>query len=808
MFTTIALFNLTIGFCNQNKTIMKTLLISIAILLSGTFFTQTPGNVGTANLTGWFLPDNLPNGDVTSWTTAYPTAANAITVNDVAPPYALATNTPAGNVSNYNTTIEFTNNTYASLKGFQNTASLNLLDNNSVSSAEGTFFNAYYLPTFTSNNHMMIYNESGSDGIQVRNLGAKGRIAIGANTYVSTLASRDWFEDFTPSIVSYRGNRSSSTSMESFYQSDEFVGGVASQSSGNTGLYFGYRPTTTNSAYNGYLHEFIFFNRDLTDVEMRRVNTYLAIKYGVTLVNTGGGAQGDYESTNGSLVWDASNGSSYHHDVVGLARDDAQGLLQKQSHAFDDSTRIYIDNLSAHNQANTGTFVNDNSYIMIGHNDDLNCSSLASIAEVPSGFNIVSRLAREWKITKTNFAQDFNLDLTLNQCTNPTAADIANLKLLIDTDGDFTNALVVENGSGVNISYANGVFTIQDLDNTLIPDNSTSFITIGFEQTDVQVASNINTICVGESIQLIFSSSNAVGTFDAVYTDGVNNYTLSNISNGHMEIVTPTVSTTYSIVSAQPFLNCCSAPVGVTDVIITVNSIPVVVANSSSMIFCEGDSVSIFGSGASTYQWSPVINDNAYFIPTASGTYTVTGTDVNGCIASDDVSITMIDKYPLFLGNDTTICPQAPLEIEVEDIFSSYEWQNGSQDPYYSVSNGGTYYLTVIDANNCSYSDTITVDISDKCSETLYVPNVFTPNGDNLNETFYVYGLGIDNYEIQIYNRWGNLVYESIDIEEEWNGTTQNGMDAPTGVYVYVISYRKDGSADYRKAQGHITIMR
>ena len=101
---------------------------------------------------------------------------------------------------------------------------------------------------------------------------------------------------------------------------------------------------------------------------MNKIHSYLAVKYGITLENTGGGTQGDYLATTGTTIWDASVNSSYHNDVIGIGRDDNQALLQKQSHSFYDIERLYIDFLQPTNVSNSGIINSDTSYVMMGNN--------------------------------------------------------------------------------------------------------------------------------------------------------------------------------------------------------------------------------------------------------------------------------------------------------------------------------------------------------------------------------------------------------------------------------------------------------
>ena len=85
--------------------------------------------------------------------------------------------------------------------------------------------------------------------------------------------------------------------------------------------------------------------------------------------------------------------------------------LQKQSHQLDDSTRIYINTLQTTNTANSGVFSSNISYVVMGNDNGVMCSSTSSLAEMPSGCGLFSRIEREWKVTKTNFGQLFNVDL-------------------------------------------------------------------------------------------------------------------------------------------------------------------------------------------------------------------------------------------------------------------------------------------------------------------------------------------------------------------------------------------------------------
>jgi hypothetical protein len=110
------------------------------------------------------------------------------------------------------------------------------------------------------------------------------------------------------------------------------------------------------------------------------------------------------------------------------------------------------------------------------------CDNGGAHSEVPSACNLLSRLEREWKLTNTNMSNDFNVDMTLGPCPAFSAINAANLRLLVDDDGDFSNGGTTcyfnGDGTGVVITYSNSVVGISNISNAHIPMNNTSFITL------------------------------------------------------------------------------------------------------------------------------------------------------------------------------------------------------------------------------------------------------------------------------------------------------------------------------------------
>jgi trimeric autotransporter adhesin len=235
-------------------------------------------------------------------------------------------------------------------------------------------------------------------------------------------------------------------------------------------LLIGYGTWDINNPFPGDIMEVAWYNRALTNTERDKINSYLGIKNAVTLSS-------DYLSATGTKIWDQTVNSSYSNDIFGLARDDKSGLFQKQANQNDGTAILYLSTLAASNSLNSGTFTSDNSFVLIGNNADVVCATSASNSEVPSG--ILSRVAREWKITNTNFGQTFSIDVTLSACAGTSSVTASDLRLLVDNDGVFTDATTFSTASGIGISYSGSTVTFSGISTTQIPANSTRYITIG-----------------------------------------------------------------------------------------------------------------------------------------------------------------------------------------------------------------------------------------------------------------------------------------------------------------------------------------
>lgn len=172
--------------------------------------------------------------------------------------------------------------------------------------------------------------------------------------------------------------------------------------------------------------------------------------------------------------------------------------------------------------------------------------------------------------------------------------------------------------------------------------------------------------------------------------------------------LTPTTSTTYDVTISN--VSGCSATASTS---VTVNPLPTVVANATSTTLCEGDAVTLTGSGATSYFWDNGATDGVAFNPTVTTTYTVTGTDGNGCQNTDAVTVT-VNALPTVTANATatTICDTDPVTLTGSGA-TSYSWDNGATDGVaFNPSVTTTYTVTGTDANGCMDTDMITVTVN------------------------------------------------------------------------------------------------
>ncbi|MBW7840383.1 MAG: gliding motility-associated C-terminal domain-containing protein [Chitinophagaceae bacterium] len=212
------------------------------------------------------------------------------------------------------------------------------------------------------------------------------------------------------------------------------------------------------------------------------------------------------------------------------------------------------------------------------------------------------------------------------------------------------------------------------------------------------------------------------------------------------------------------------------------------------------------GSSFSSYLWQDNSKEPAITI-SDTGTYWVKVTNSFHCEAVDSITILSLLGPPSdFLPAADSVCRYKSLELSPYRSYADYQWSTGQQTRSIQVQNPDTYWLTVTDTNGCKGMDTTYV-FEKECMFGVYIPNAFTPDNNGINDKFkpIIYGKVIQ-YHLQIFNRWGGLVFQTHDHETAWNGTI-NGAPQNTGVFIWVCHYQLEGESVSSK-KGVVTLMR
>jgi gliding motility-associated-like protein len=407
-------------------------------------------------------------------------------------------------------------------------------------------------------------------------------------------------------------------------------------------------------------------------------------------------------------------------------------------------------------------------------------------------------------------------------------------------------------------------------------------------------ASNNGPVCVGSTFNL--TASNVTG---GTYVWDLAGNPIGNTQNVTNLPASASGSYPITVTATDNAGHVCT---GTTTVVI--NPLPNVSAGVDQTI-CFGNSVTLSGSGATTYQWSGGIQNGVVFTPNSNSIYTVTGTDVNGCVNSDDVSVNLlyaqipsitpsitlgcvpstiifnnnnstsqncqwtfgngttstgcgsqtatygqVGCYDVTLtqtdsqGCDTTVTFNDIICIEESEasfyvspgiigasnstvnFFNtssgavSYQWLFGDGesssaiDPThtYSTSLQTGYIATLITTSQAGCTDTTSSPIQYEEQLIFYVPNSFTPDADEHNQLFtpvFTSGFAPNNFEMTIYNRWGELIFESRDHTKGWDGSYGvRGGVVQAGLYSWIIRYKPKDTDEKLVVNGFVNVLR
>ncbi|MCB0763357.1 MAG: gliding motility-associated C-terminal domain-containing protein [Flavobacteriales bacterium] len=238
---------------------------------------------------------------------------------------------------------------------------------------------------------------------------------------------------------------------------------------------------------------------------------------------------------------------------------------------------------------------------------------------------------------------------------------------------------------------------------------------------------------------------------------------------------------------------------------------PPVVDLGPDTVLCEGQvRVLDAGNPGATYAWSNGSNARTINVSQA-GTYQVL-VDNGHCQQSDSATI-LFNPSPVRMATRQfhTCLEEEPryVVLDAGNAGSRYEWSDGATTQVILAGAYGWYFVNVTNVYDCATRDSVVVN--EYCPSTIFVPNTFTPNGDGLNDVFIPVGKNIGSMHLFIFDRWGELIFESDDPEMGWDGTYR-GEVVKNDMYMWRLNYKfedKDGTLGMEQKQmGHIQVLR
>ncbi len=195
-----------------------------------------------------------------------------------------------------------------------------------------------------------------------------------------------------------------------------------------------------------------------------------------------------------------------------------------------------------------------------------------------------------------------------------------------------------------------------------------------------------------------------------------------------------------------------------------------------------------------------------------SGVYYDTVNASSGCLLINTLIIQKLPLPLLFLEGDTSTCEGENASLSVTTSGSLVTWNTGDTTNFIEVDSQGMYIAYALDDLGCVASDSMYVRVDTCNSDTchIFAPNSFTPNGDGVNDFFYLGasdGCSFIDYRLRIFDRWGEVIFETNDETELWDGK-KDGVICKSEAYIYLITYKKAGSVEDKRVHGVLQLIR
>jgi gliding motility-associated-like protein len=753
----------------MNKIIFQ--ISFIAIALSG--FAQSPGGV-PANLSLWLKANttvaanitynagfNISNwkSDVGTYQVSQATATKQPVFNNV----PLATSN-----FNFNPSIQFNGANITTL--FNSATTPNLLNTN------GSLFivtNRYG----TGSGNMLTYYSSSTYRFQVKpNFRAQNGVSpngykFDLNTLPGTIINYPEASGFILTCLNTGANSQTRRNATDFGPPSSNIPTYFPAIS--PGLYLGSNNGTIEACSHA-LGEVIMYNNLLNAADVAKVESYLAIKYGITFDELAS-LSTNYVASDGTVVWNKSINTGYNENIAGIARDDASGLMQKQAKSVNSKGLVAVFNGNTNgvfplmNDNNTATLPVDKSFFLFADN---NADTTMNIC-ISNGY--MSRMGRVWKVQKTGTVNSVTLAINNNEL-------LYAKKLLVSNNPAFP-----DNATTIYPLSNNGTYRYSPL----VLNNNQYFTFATDSMIDPRFL-NVP-VCPGltGTVSITNPVTGAVYKWYATATGGSPlatglSYTISNLA----------ATTNFYVESTTPYN--CIVPNRIQTVAQTANLITVKTNNDTSV--CSGKPVFISTiSNGINFSWSPATGlsnaniANPIATPAVTTQYVVTAT-LASCLIKDTLLITVFPDPAADAGPDLVIILGDQIALQGIGSAGNYLWTPNINltnpailNPVASPQANTLYKLTVTNSNGCARADSMLLTVLSPCINPV---NAFTPNGDGIHDKWVVtIGTGcIIKMEAAVFNRYGSRVYESKDYHNDWDGR-YNGKPLPDATYYYVIKY-------------------
>lgn len=315
-------------------------------------------------------------------------------------------------------------------------------------------------------------------------------------------------------------------------------------------------------------------------------------------------------------------------------------------------------------------------------------------------------------------------------------------------------------------------------------------------------------LCLGNGITIGGDTALPGQTYTWSVIAGAPINTLSNPSSAQ-PIASPGTTTIYQLALNNPTLSCAD-----TDTVIVTVTQPFTVTSIADTTICLGDSISFDvqpnPAGVDyVYSWSATNNDdfgdasaqNPFVGPPSTGFYTVQITDTfTNCSQTIGINVTVIPLNVIATPPAELINPGQWVQLNVFTTNGNgpvtYTWSPDEyincltcDDPEVRPETNVTYTVVGVDTVGCRGTAQVVI-----VTDSLLIPNVFSPNGDGINDELKLNYYGYGDYQILVFDRWGKKVFETKDTQVFWDGRNNNGQDMPEGVYYLVVKVAGDGA--------------